>query len=247
MLKDAELVRPTEMGGRVILVGDVHGCMDELRDLLDHVRWQPSNDTVVLLGDLVNKGPKSVEVVRFAQAHGFLAVRGNHDEAALTRREGSFEWADSLSQEDLAWLSNLPYTISIPHLDPPVILVHAGLVPGVPLVEQSWKDMVEMRNVVAAPSAEAHSSSNQEQLIASKSTVEGIGWARAWLGPEHVYFGHDAVRRLQKEPHATGLDTGCCYGGMLTAVILPAGKVEQVPARMAYATIKDKKKGTTSK
>ena len=74
------------------LVGDVHGCFDELQDLLLNgagVAWRPERDAVILLGDLVNKGPRSADVVRWARRHagrGVFAVRGNHDDAAVARR-----------------------------------------------------------------------------------------------------------------------------------------------------------------
>ena len=67
---------------RVLCVGDVHGCLDELCDLLRHVNYKPW-DTVLLLGDLVAKGPNSVGVVRLAMEMGALAVRGNHDHEVI--------------------------------------------------------------------------------------------------------------------------------------------------------------------
>lgn len=59
-------------------------------------------------------------------------------------------------------------------------------------------------------------------------------WARTWQGPQTVLFGHDARRGMQAYDQALGLDTGCVYGGNLTACLIPGKQIVQVPAAEPY-------------
>jgi Calcineurin-like phosphoesterase len=68
---------------RLVIVGDVHGCLEELRDLLHECDWDRKKDGLVFVGDLVNKGHFSAGVIRFARESGGLCVRGNHDDSAI--------------------------------------------------------------------------------------------------------------------------------------------------------------------
>jgi hypothetical protein len=89
---------------KTIIVGDIHGCLNEFQQLLKECNYIQGYDDVVLVGDLVNKGPQSAEVVKFARSISALCVRGNHDEHLLTnvkkRSEGlpSPAYYDYLSQ-----------------------------------------------------------------------------------------------------------------------------------------------------
>ena len=67
---------------KIVIIGDVHGCVHELQKLLDQCDAN-NNTTVILVGDLVNKGPYSAEVIALVRKIGAYCVRGNHDEAAL--------------------------------------------------------------------------------------------------------------------------------------------------------------------
>lgn len=237
-------------GGRLVIVGDVHGCAAELRLLLEEAAFRASHDTLVLVGDLVNKGPSSAEVVQLARECHALCVRGNHDDQALEAwyRVGRYSGDRlgglpdvGLSGEDVRWLEALPLSISFPWLS--LVVVHAGLVPGIPLRAQSFRDLLWIRDVRQNESA-ADCGGFWEGL---QTPVEGSrSWASAWPGPEHVVFGHDAKRKLQMETFATGLDTGCCYGFALTALVVDAddfGKrsIVQVPAARMYSRPADHK------
>jgi hypothetical protein len=218
---------------RTVIVGDVHGCLDELLALVERC-GDPRDTRYVMVGDLVAKGPDSKGVVAWARASNVEAVLGNHDAAVLRVRDPDVDpapkahhvaVAETLSDDDLAWLAARPLWLelgdatSAPHL-----VVHGGLVPGVPLAEQERKHLLNLRSITADGEP--------------TKKIEGTPWGALWKGPPHVVYGHDAVRGLQRYRFATGLDTGCVYGGALTALVLPKGDLVSIQARRAYAPIK---------
>jgi len=131
-------------------------------------------------------------------------------------------WIQELNEDEIDYLMQLPYTISLPSLDPCSVIVHAGLVPGQNLEDINPLDMVCMRNLVKHESGR-----DTRQLKPTKDGSVGEPWAHLWRGPQHIYFGHDAVRMLQKHERATGLDTGCVYGKMLTGVFIKGNRTNE--------------------
>jgi predicted phosphodiesterase len=201
-----------EPAARRIFIGDVHGCFDELRALLARVRWQRDVDSLILVGDVVRKGPRSADVLRFCRENRVLSVLGNHDVRALRKDE---EWSQQLSHEDWEWLESRPHILRLPREN--VLVVHAGLVPGKALEQHSVDEVTRMRFVVDGEGKETDHRPGK------------VRWANLWTGPETVVFGHDASAGLQKLPFAYGLDSGVVYGNHLTALLMDEnGKIEIV-------------------
>jgi bis(5'-nucleosyl)-tetraphosphatase (symmetrical) len=217
--------------GRMVFVGDIHGCIDEFDALLKKIRYNRQNDVLVLVGDLVNKGYDSISVVKRAMELGAHCVLGNHDAALIARcdhiREGEIDpnvpphshdpvtaTAVNLPRECYKFLTSLPHIILVPQFD--VVCVHAGVNPKLPIDGQNLWELLHMRRVL--PNGRV-----------TDAQLGGDPWATRWKGPQTIIFGHDAKTGLQKHQFAIGLDTGCCYGGDLTAYILPAKVFESVP------------------
>ncbi len=217
------------MSARTLVVGDVHGCLEELTELLD-VAGLTSADRLVLAGDLVAKGPDSPGVVALARARGALGVLGNHDAHVLKGRDGDLgalkgshrHVAERLTEEDWRYLEALPLWLDFPELD--TLVVHAGLLPNLALEQQPRHLLLNLRSL-------------DENGQGSTRVTGGRPWAERWPGPRFVVFGHDALRGLQRHPHALGLDTGCVYGGTLSAVWLPERRLVQVKAKKAWVPV----------
>ena len=210
---------------RTIVVGDIHGCYDELCDLLSLVNFN-KHDRLIAVGDLVVKGPKSIQVLElFISDKRFSSVVGNHDRKLRQRWRGepvrlTKEQRQTLNELEFhreryfQYLRSLPYTIDLgSHL-----VVHAGVRPGVPLARQMVSDLTEIRTMGADPTLR-----------------RGVPWFAVYRGPKTVLFGHWPSRKPRRAAHAIGLDTACVYGGRLTAFIIETDEFVSVAARKKYA------------
>lgn len=219
------------------MVGDVHGCRKELTALLERVGFR-TGDRLVLVGDLVARGPDSVGVLDVVRRTGALTVLGNHEAKIVAHRAHGGPLGDehravarALRPVDWVLLENAPRVIDLPEHE--LRVVHAGLVPGRAIERQDPEMLVRMRTIDGRGAP--HTTRDRGAL-----------WGTRYVGPPHVVFGHNAVDGLQLHPWATGLDTGCVYGNALTALVLEAGQkvpraraarraaLVSVPARRTY-------------
>jgi bis(5'-nucleosyl)-tetraphosphatase (symmetrical) len=235
--------------GRRIYVGDVQGCREELEKLLEAVRFDPAADRLEPVGDLVNRGPDSLGVLRLCMQLGAGGVLGNHDvlllrTAAGLRAPGRKDtFGDVLTAPDryalLAWIRERPFAKS----DRDVIAVHAGLHPawGDPVTRLAGLDPVadhpDARFAVSVRWCSAAGERPEDDDADPPASSRFRPWFELW--PQRagltVVFGHWARRGLVLQPGFRGLDTGCVWGGHLTAWIAEEDRLVQVPAARQYA------------
>lgn len=216
--------------GRVIAIGDVHGCADELEELID--RLQPQrNDRIIMLGDLVNRGPDSRRAIALARKHAHRSLLGNHELRLLNyRRSGDssrlkrtdYDTLAQLGSSEWRYLEEMPLTFAVPELD--TVFVHAGFLPHVPWCEQGASIVTRIQ--VVGPG-------NQPEKAAHCPGAPH--WSELWKGPPFVIYGHTPVPKPLRHTSSLGIDTDCARGGRLTACVLPGCEIVQVESRRRLA------------
>lgn len=262
-------------------IGDLQGCYDPLRRLLDYIRFDPAADRVWFVGDLVNRGPASLEVLRFVKSLGASAtvVLGNHDLHLVMQAEGfgRANQEDTLEavlaapdrDELMAWLRGLPLF----HVDGEWAMVHAGLLPAWSVAKAqalsdeasaaltadsyreflahmwgsepaAWSDdlagwdrlrvvvnaMTRMRYVTADGAMEFRAAG--AKAPPDRGPVGCLPWfaAPGRASADHsIVCGHWSALGFREEANLLALDTGCLWGGSLTAVRLEDRRVVCLP------------------
>jgi bis(5'-nucleosyl)-tetraphosphatase (symmetrical) len=264
-------------------IGDVQGCFDELQALLERIGFNREHDRLWFVGDLVNRGPMSLEVLRFVKELGDCAivVLGNHDLHLVTQHEG-FErkrkddtFTDVLEAPDAKELVDWLRTRSMMHVEGSWAMVHAGLLPQW-TISVSMALAREVESALRAPSyrdflANMYGSKPERwddrlkgwdrlRVIVNAMTrmrfctPEGLmelketgtnppAGFRPWFqtrnsSEQQIVFGHWSAAGLQLNHRIAGLDTGCVWGGPLTALRLEDRWLAQVPSP-GYQPIKE--------
>jgi len=268
----------------IYAVGDIQGCHAELVQLLDRIDFDPAADQLWLVGDLVNRGPGSLEVLRLVKSLGnsAITVLGNHDLHLLAVAEGEAELhrSDTLDgilnapdrDELLHWLRHQ----RLLHAQDGYVLVHAGLLPQWSVMEamslareveaalrgddyaifmkrmygntpDRWDDSLtgykRLRVIVNAFTRMRICTAEGEMEFRFKGEVEKIpAGYQPWFDiPKRasrdatVVFGHWSALGLLVRKNVLALDTGCLWGGPMTAIRLEDRKLFQVSCKNPVA------------
>ncbi len=262
-------------------IGDIQGCYDELQQLLEQIHFDPGHDQLWFTGDLVNRGPKSLETLRFVKGLGGHAVTvlGNHDLHLLAVwQHKHFKSNDTLGpifkaadgEELLQWLRHQPLMHYDAALD--YAMVHAGLPPQWSR-DQALAHATEVETVLRGSRFHeflGHMYGNKP----SRWSDNLQGWDRLRFivncftrmrfcredgkldfkhkgklknAPEDYYpwfelpqrcsreqrlvFGHWSALGLCQRDNVNGIDTGCLWGGELSALQLESGELHSLPCR----------------
>lgn len=209
---------------RTIVVGDIHGCYKELKELMidlkDNQEYNKNTDRLIFLGDYIDRGQDSCKVIQYIKKlqknnNNVIALRGNHEQMCidfmvnnqdiwlLNDYQATFKSYGGYKAlaEDVEWMEKLP----LYYEDDYCIYVHAGINPKKPLSQNNEYELLWTR----------------EKFIYDRTKIN-----------KTVIFGHTPSLSLTggDKPYRTsvnhiGIDTGCVFGGKLTALIIEDGKV----------------------
>jgi serine/threonine protein phosphatase 1 len=194
----------------IFVVGDVHGCRETLERLLADLD-PTADDLVVFVGDLVRKGPDSKGVLDLVRDRPNLqSVRGNNEQKLIDGDKS----IDALTDADREYIEAMPVAISWDD----ALVVHGGIDHRKPLAEHTLSELLNNRSLVP------------------DGSYDRPYWFETRRERPRVFFGHTVLAEPFVTDYAVGLDTGCVYGGQLTAFDYRAGDLRVVEPPETYVS-----------
>lgn len=199
----------------VWVVSDIHGCYQWLMDALKRLHFNPYEDLLISVGDIIDRGPDCVKCLQLMDEKWFRAVRGNHEQMAL----------DAIENNDFAlWMSNggiwfsaledkrsalrllnacrdLPHIIEITCANGLNVIAHADY----PAAEYVWNKPVSLQRVLW----------DRDRLMGFM-----VGKGQGIQGADHFWFGHTPLDKRYDFNNLHYIDTGAVFDGFLTLVQL---------------------------
>ncbi|MBT6727080.1 MAG: hypothetical protein HN867_19260 [Deltaproteobacteria bacterium] len=258
---------------RLLVIGDVHGCLIELENLLWKLRYQVQQDRLVFVGDLLNKGPSGAETLSFVNdlkddGGEVIYVRGNHDEKYLqfyhqfSKRIRNGEkpprrlcqgWLgpdgqstiSKLKSRDWRLLLETPLSFQTGNLT----VLHGGLSSK---IHCKPKHLLDSKSFTSKRRAEIKSlmyirKLHKDGSVPNQNETRGlVPWQDLYDGRfGWVVYGHQPTSHVLHRGQTIGIDTACCYGNRLTALVQEPGSQihwESVSARSYYANCPSSKR-----
>lgn len=268
-------------------IGDLQGCYKAFRQLLDLINFDPATDKLWLVGDIVNRGPDSLALLRFikglSDSASAIMVLGNHDLHLLMVAEGcvkpnrSDTLQDVLNAPDRDELLHWLRQQRLLHVEGDIVMVHAGLLPSWSVAQAAllaqevetalrgkkfhkfcahmygnqpdrWDSSLEgynrLRVIINAMTRMRVCTPDGEMDFAHKGLVQDIpaGYLPWFEAPNRasqnatIICGHWSALDLLVRDKLIALDTGCLWGGSLTAIRLQDREVFQVPCAAPAGT-----------
>ena len=217
----------------IVVYGDIHGCLDEFKRLRKKVDLQP-DDLEISVGDFLNKGPYSLDALHYLLDNNILSIMGNNEAKIIklykrylqegsqylkTLRPHEKDTISKITKNELKYLESLPYFLKISNLT----VVHGGIMPDTILdenLDNSTKKQITLLRYL-----------NKDLASIPWDDFEGRYkfWSELYEGHEgFVVFGHHPFDAPKIDKFAVGIDTGCVYGGKLTAIKFPVKKSGKV-------------------
>lgn len=233
--------------------------LDEFQELLEKVKYNPDTDRCICAGDLLDRGPKSAEVIAHAKQVGAELVIGNHDDKYIRYRyheqkkthvgrkhyrnpmemsRNKLKIWETLTDEHLDYLESGRYCLPLWEYN--AIVVHAGVIPSQkPLDKRDREEYIYTRYL---------DKDTYKQLSLGpdlKKPANSIHWTEVYDEHVDIIYGHDVrsfdlpiVEYNARGARMIGLDTGSCFGGSLSAIVLspenPQGSFESVKAKKCW-------------
>lgn len=247
---------------RYCVIGDAHGCRDELEELIDNIKYDQNNDTLVSLGDIVDRGPAPAECFQLLMRKQATMVRANHEDRLLRWRkkeraiaEGDKKKNDihlspvhQASMDDLnnhpnaqniwKYIEEAPLFYHFEVMGKKYAVCHAGIHPTFRF-NTDPKLVMRIRNL--------HPETLNPITYKAGKEESGIYWADLYDGPETIIFGHNVFEEPTVFPFARGIDCGAVYGGSLIALIVNPDGTEEFKSVKAKKIYYSKDKGDNNR